>query len=412
MAAKTKAPRTSSSGAFRAGRVIAPDAKWTGDEPEWKDWQSWPIEKFFRVRSRALNFYNYYCDASMMRPMVLEWMKKEGYSEEDISMIREAPASYLPSTVGKLIRCMEKGMPSIHPNAQEYFNKLPFHDVPPIAKDDKQIVKHEIGTALNLISSEKVLIDVNVKKLITPLDRIKANVERDVISVLDQLIDKWTDTSKGVAVVNLQSLINDGKIPPQANKIVADWLNTRRSDFLAALEKTDDQLVEGYSYLTKTNLKLIISSIDNMLGVLSGHAKVKAAQRKPRKKKVKDATKQISSLKYQINSSEYNLDSINPVRIPAAQLLYTFNTKTRALCAYYASGQTGFEIKGTSLKGIDMSRSYSITLRKPNQVIPNVLSMTHKQFEVYLDSLKVVKKEVNGRINDLTILLKVSEQKV
>ena len=61
---------------FKAGRVIAGDSKWTGDEPDWHGWEQWTVDRFFRVRSRALNFYNYYLDAASMKPMVLDWMKK------------------------------------------------------------------------------------------------------------------------------------------------------------------------------------------------------------------------------------------------------------------------------------------------------------------------------------------------
>ena len=403
------------SNAFKAGRVIAPDSKWTGDEPDWDGWQSWPVEKFYRTRNRAISFYNYYLDAASLRPMVLDWMKKNGYGKVEIQSIKDAPPHALPSTVGKLIRCMERGMPSIHPQAHEYFASLPFHETAPIPKDDAATVHHEINQALSILSVKfnDVYDDAKPKAVsISPLDRIRERVNKEVITQLEELLDTWSTSRSGAESINISSFLRDNKIPAQGCKTILDWLERYLSEYGGALNKEDQQLVEGYSYMPKPELRKIVKSIEVMIADVRAHAKIKNASRKPRKKKVKDASKQVAKLKYQTHSADYSIDSISPSRIPTAQRLYVFNTKTRSLGVYYANGAAGFEIKGTSLKGFDSSKSFLCTLRKPKETLNTILSSTPKQLDKYCDGLTTKKKAANGRINEQTIILKVIEHKI
>ena len=39
------------------------DESFTGPEPVWEDWQSWPIEKFHKEKQRAGTYYNYFYQA-------------------------------------------------------------------------------------------------------------------------------------------------------------------------------------------------------------------------------------------------------------------------------------------------------------------------------------------------------------
>jgi hypothetical protein len=404
------------SNAFKAGRVIAPDAKWTGDEPEWNGWETWPVEKFYKTRARALGFYNYYLDTAAMKPLVLDWMKSNGYNKDDVAAIKEANPNVLPSTVGKLVRCLTRGMPSIHPQTTEYFATLPFHDEPPVPKDDASVVHYELKRAITLLRASSPVDDGDVTKVKaptpSPLDRIRERVHKEIVSPLEDCLDQWAATRSGNASFNMSTALRDSKIPAQGCKTILDWLEKNYEEYNGALQRTDEQLVEGYSYLSKPELRKIVKSLESMIGDVRNHAKIKNSTRKPRKKKVKDASKQVSKLKYQQHSADWSLDSVSPTRIPTSQRLYLFNTKTRVLSVYIASGPAGFEIKGTSLKGYDASSSFVATLRKPKETLNNILSSTPKQLDKLFVNLTVKKKPANGRINEQTIILKVVEHKI
>ena len=404
------------SNAFKAGRVIAPDAKWTGDEPEWNGWEHWPVEKFYKTRARALGFYNYYLDAAAMKPLVLDWMKVNGYKKEEVSAIKEAHPNILPSTVGKLVRCMMRGMPSLHPQAYEYFQTLPFHDEPPIPKDDSATVHDELRAALSILRAvvSETCDDFQKPKvpMPSPLDRIRERVQKEIIVQLEDCAEQWATSRSGNAAINMSALLRDSKIPAQGCKTILDWLEKNHAEYDGALQRSDEQFVEGYSYLSKPELRKIVKSLESMIGDVRSHAKIKNSTRKPRKKKVKDASKQVSKMKYQQHSADWSLDSVSPSRIPTSQRLYLFNTKTRGLSVYVASGAAGFEVKGTSLKGYDTAASFTATLRKPKETLNGILSSTPKQLEKLLASLTVKKKPANGRINEQTIILKVIEHKI
>lgn len=410
------------SGAFRAGRVLTPDSKWTGEEPDWHGWETWPIEKFMSEKMRMLTFYGYYLTQADLKPAVLDYMKRRNYSKEDISLMRAANPTTWPTTIGKLIRAMDRGMPSIHPDAHEYFATLPFSDPenPPIPKCDHAVVAKELGNVLEVLRKEKTpdSSDDSITKVkkpaANPQERLRQKVEKEVISLLEVMIDDWcinADKAK-VAPVALTSYIRDGNIPAAGCRFISSWIHRHLSEMKEAYDKTCPQMVEGYSFLTRPALKNRISNLEGMLSEISKITSVAKTMRKVRAKKPKDATKQTARLKYQENSKEYGLTSVNPTRIPASHRIFTFNTKYRTLSSYIASGPSGFEVKGTSIKGFSLEESFVIGLRKPKEALDLICSSTPKQIDKYLsDKLKTKKRKANGRINAQTILLRVIENR-
>lgn len=404
----------------KSGKVFCPDAKYTGEEPDWHNWQSWPIEKFYQVQNRALRFYNYYLDSNSLKPIVLAWMKNNGYNKEEVARIKDASPWYLPTTVGKLIRMMDMGMPSIHPNANEYFETLQRYDeeTPLVPKDAIDIVNDEIKRALRAISIDhKAPVSTasgptTEKKKLTPLDRIRERVQKDILVHLDELLDRWTNVSSAPATLNLSNILRDQKIPSQGLPDILKWIKRHLNEFKSVYEKTDEQLVEGYSYMPRPHVKKIITILENFHSSVEAHGKIKNALRKPRAKKPKSSDKQVKNLKYQSSSAEYGIDSVSPTRIPYAQRLYIFNTKTRQIGVYYASGNNGFEVKGMSLKGFDTEASFHATLRKPKDVLSGVLTAPPKKLDKIFDGIKITRKKANGRFNEHTIILKVIEHRL
>jgi hypothetical protein len=409
-----------SRGVFRAGRVLSPDSKWTGEEPEWTGWEKWPVEKFFRTKMRMLTFYGYYLTQADLKPAVLAYMKAHRYSKTDISLISGASPTVLPATVGKLIRAMDRGMPPIHPQAQEHYDSLPFQDPekPYIAKNDHDVVASEIASTLQFLRAQAAPAVVAVKSgptfFQTPMEKLYLKVNKEVITHLDEMLDRWILNSSATKVegLSLASFIRDGNIPAAGCKHINDWLNKQLAEYQGAYDKSDPDLVEGYEHMTRPALKNRITVLEGMLAEVAKHTSVAKTMRKPRVKKTKDASKQVARLKFQQNSKDYDLDSINPTRVPMAQRLYVFNTKYRQLGVYFASGNAGFEVKGTSLKNFDEATSFITTLRKPKEVLDAIVSNTPKQIDKILDAMKCKKKKGNGRINPQTVLVRVVENRV
>jgi hypothetical protein len=64
-------------------------------------------------------------------------------------------------------------------------------------------------------------------------------------------------------------------------------------------------------------------------------------------------------------------------------------------------------VKGTCLKEWNEEKSFSLTIRKPDDIIPILLKKSEKVFTKAIDDLKTKRGKVNGRINKDTILLRI-----
>lgn len=397
----------------KRGKIAAPDRKLTGDEPCWNDADTISIDDYYMRRTKALNFYSQYGDTKTFKPFVLQWMKNNGYTKSDLAKIKSCPVYNLSFTACKLARMLNEGMPDIHPDAEEFYESEGR-----IIKVERvsALVKRDVNVAIDSVafSDSKGKVDKKPKPNIQA--RIKNKVYEVIICQLDILLDDIIEMKEGttparIPTLNLSALCKSENVPAQACKYIIEVLENTRNEFNSALDRDDPQLVQGYNWLSVPQLRRIVSNYDKMISETKAHGKMKSGSRKPRVKKPKDAEKQISKLKYSVNSKEYSIDSVNPLKLPFSQVCYTFNTKSRKLSIYRASGSGGFTIKGTTLKDFDPDSSITFTLRKPGDILPLVLSSPPKKLEKLIDSIKTKKSTANGRMNEHTIILKIIENK-
>ena len=395
MARKAKVPNTSY-------KIRAIDTRYTGDEPVWDGWERWDLEKFKKEYSRAFNFYNYYLDAVQTKGAVFEWMERNGYSKDDIAAVKAAP-DYLPGiTAGTLCICMNRGMPSIHP-------ELHGEQQPAALFVNDQLVK-AIAEGRRAKQPETAAIEAT--PAVSPMVLLKAKAQRTVIMDLDVLLDDWMRTNgQKVRRIDLYETMNGHDLSALACPLVERWLTRQRDEMVAARDKTDPDLVEGYRYLTGPELRDRIDATEQMLTDLSRYCHAAKATRAPRKKRAKSADKQITKLKFRKEDTEYKIASINPTRVVGAYRLLAFNTKKRMLLDYVAQSAEGFSIKGTSLKNVDETNSRCTRLRKPNEFLEVVLNNTAKQIEKAWEKLTTKEGKPKVRINEDVVLLRVFDKK-
>lgn len=370
------------------GRVAALDFKYTGEEPEWADVTT--LEEFDKKLSSALNFYNYYLDRDDYIPIIHEYMKQNGYSKNNLQLIAKIPKTAgNVIVVGKLCRIFNMGAPDFH--------------------DYRKMVKKSIAGLLNSAKtdSEKTSTPVESKvKKPNVHEIMQEKVREKVLVELEGMLDSWCNTSTKVVKFPLVTVMRGENIPVSATGEVKEWLTKQRNEYNEAFEKTCDQMVEGYSYLSKAALHNRIKALDEMLNELVLYKSSKAASRKPRVKKPKSAEKQVQRVKYMAESKDYSMRSCDPTRIIGANAFFIFNTKYRRLTVFKAKNRDGFTVSGTSIKDFDEDNSFSLTLRKPQDYLPIIAAKTERQIEKALDELKTKRKSANGRINQDTILIR------
>ncbi len=109
-----------------------------------------------------------------------------------------------------------------------------------------------------------------------------------------------------------------------------------------------------------------------------------------------------------LENKEYKIVSINPADIIGADQLWVFNTKYRMLKKFQAMGPSGLSVKGTTLQGYNPDESIQKKLRKPDEILPQVLSGGKRVMKKLMGEINSKESPIsNGRINGDTILLRV-----
>lgn len=336
---------------------------------------------------RDFQQYNHYnVDNTEYAEAVKNYVKRE-YSKNDAKGILANP-KYEYAVSGIAGMCywitLENTFPDNYAHAKEFL------------KDKFQ----------SLINSGKVILKTKVDAektkakafVITPQMRMAQHALDTVVSELYDIEEDWSK-AKGYNLYQ-QLQIHDIK---RFNE-VEGWINEHYDDYVNI--NKDDQLKEAYSHLLLRDIKARIGFLEGFKEDLEKFKASKKATRAIRVKKPKSVDKQVEKLKYQKNNSEYKLTSIQPMRVPGSMHLYVFNTKTRDLTIYDSEGPDGLSVSGTSIKGFNKSTSKTIKLRKPNDVIPDVLKKSPKQVGILVGKIKSKVKKPNGRINEHTILLR------
>jgi hypothetical protein len=189
---------------------------------------------------------------------------------------------------------------------------------------------------------------------------------------------------------------------PIAKRIGEFFVSTAK-ELREALEGDDPQLVEGYSHLTKRELKRFAEFVEGIIADCQQMVQTAKANRAPRKTKPVSPTKLASKMKYLKEFAELNLKSIVPSNCVGASEVWFYNTKYRRVGVYKAENGT-LSVKGTTIIGFDIKESKAFTLRKPEDFFKG-LSLGKRALGSAIKTLKTKPSQPNGRINEETIIL-------
>jgi len=245
-------------------------------------------------------------------------------------------------------------------------------------------------------------------KSISPMERLQRKISNTIMQDLLDLEDKWIEGED--ATLDLYQEFRRHGLPNSATKTVRYVVDGWLLDYNDAYTKACPDAVEGYSHLSRVQLRKRVQACESMLADLDRLQSAAKAVRKSRIKKPKAADKQVAKLKYKKEDHDYKIVSVAPLSVIGSHRLFTFNVKTRVITEFVTSSAKGFEVSGTTLKNIDTSLSRSTRLRKPDAFLPIVLSKTTKQIDNEWKSLTTKTTVPNGRMSVDTVLLKVLDK--
>ena len=216
---------------------------------------------------------------------------------------------------------------------------------------------------------------------------------------LDDYMIKLSDGGS-IRKPNFESAIKSYKPTKREIKLLRDHFIEVRGEITGAINKTDEDLVEGYSFLSTTKLKKLDGYLESLIEVLEEKSKI------TRRKRKVDPNKLVKSVQYMSESKEFNLESIDPVNIVGASGLLCFNTKTKKLTLFEASTKEGLSVKGTTIQNFSES-SVTKTIRKNNLTLLNNITEGRIDYtKRVINNIKTKNAIPTGRINKDTVILR------
>lgn len=241
--------------------------------------------------------------------------------------------------------------------------------------------------------------DDRPKAPVISIDKRVADAARAASEDIDYAIDNfmknktWTFNTKAHLLTN--------NISGMVAKRIGDYYKLNVDEIDEALEGKDEQLVEGYSFLTRTELKKFRSALQSIVDDCAQH---QVTVKKPRVVKAKPPAVIVKKLKYMFKHDLLNLKSCNPADIIGSKELWAYNIKYRKLVAYVADDSDTLSVKGTTIINYSIAKSWSWTLRNPEKFFKDI-SIGKRNLNTAVKALTTKPTVPNGRINEETILL-------
>jgi len=343
---------------------------------------------------RKLRFYFHYeMDPKEISPIIKEWIKSE-FSKEDAKAILANPEYHFTMHTHFAACIFWK---SLNLEIDDDYKKWPtvarsyYED---LLESGKAILKEKAAATPDTAS--------NVVKL-NPHQRLMNKINDTIMTDIELLFEDWADGEK--TSLDLYVQFKKHGLTGSATEPVRKQVEFQLIEYRDAYSGECEDAAEGWSHVTKPELKRRIKALEEMLSDLDKIKNAARATRKTRIKKPRAADKQVDKLQYLKESNEYKIVSILPIQIVGSMRLYVFNTKTRELIEYISESVSGFEVKGTTLQNVS-NASRKTRLRKPEDFLGIVQSKTPRQIDNEWQKLTTKTSKPNGRINTDCVLLR------
>jgi hypothetical protein len=371
--------------------------------PVWEGCETWDADTFHRFFKKSMDYYRLESDIKTYKPAVAKWMESVGCTKADITAFKKVKDSRVGTTMGAVACCLNRGMTPLRAD----FNQ---------GRDTAAWLRAEIVKVIaagkNDISEEDAkAIEAAKPAVYTPSiqERVKEAAYK-MTEELEEAIEGFQKDPenfdpKAFKVLNLLK----GKEVKAAHARLIKTLYKRDLDELEELASGsgDEQLREGYSHLSRKQVRNLISFYQEIMAACDMLAQEAKVNRAPRAKKAQPKEKIVAKLKYKKSDEPLKLVSINPTDVIGSKELWTYNTKTRKLGKYIASEFNDLGVKGTTITGFDEFKSVQKTLRKPEEKLKEFKAAGKVQLRKFLDDINATDTKMNGRINEETILLRV-----
>ena len=366
---------------------IGAEQKYIGVEPSWADFDPTKVDDNERRIVSAYNWYNYAVADKDKNKLVTDYISRDAAAADDVRAINALDHWQIPNWFLSLCRMQLRGL---------------------ILSDDR---KKSFDTKLqDMIRLGMTTLEMN--KIKTPTTAVVSVQDNIRLSALDKSADIDDQLDKvfrdPTHTFNCYEWLSTKKVGPMIAMKLGDIYRNDLNEIEQALSKSDIQVVEGYSSYSKKHLIAIRDFYRGIITDCETWGRNQKKKPKARKKTTKSADQHVRKLKYMKEFPELKLVSIDPSKIVGANELWVFNTKYRKLQHYVALDRGGLQVKGTSLQNFHDINSVAKTLRKPTEVLPNIMTGGTKVVTRVFDAIRSAATKCNGRMGESSIILRVT----
>tara|TARA_B100001093_G_scaffold520461_1_gene616233 strand:+ start:896 stop:2056 length:1161 start_codon:yes stop_codon:yes gene_type:complete len=377
------------------------DEKMMGPEPNFHGVTFKNASEIKLAFSKSCHWFNYFFDAKKNVSVILKFAENEmGFKKKDITALKKLSDSRLNQGIGSIVRLHNVGFDLTiigedTPIGINYLVRLKnkFNE---LLKEGKSIAQEKKTQAKNV-----VVIPVQERTRRKVMETMHADFDKMVV-------DKWMDGifEPKEIIFPTYSLLQLHKIKGAGIKIFEEKVREEYNPVSDAYNKTCDQAVEAYSHIKKGDLRKMMKVMEKIFDDIDRTRANAKVTRLPRAKTKKTSDDQVKNLNYMKEDVDAKLMSINPVMIPSKNCLFVYNTKNRMLYRYKNESVSGFEVRGSTIYNWNED-SICMRLRKPDDILPDILTKTGNQIDKLLSSLTTKVSKPTGRINKDCILLRV-----
>jgi hypothetical protein len=363
------------------------ETKYVGFEPEWRI----QPDETNRISSfaNAFQWYNYHYGKKDAKDMIAMYLEIN-HRKADAKLIRGIPDSQIRVTPAWVCRMSVMGL-----MLNEHEQCVLDEQISLMLKT-KQEIKKAAAT-----DEETAQVKLTIQ------DHLREKASECAGELEGMFDDFIVAGAKMSADFKPIALIRGMNISPQMIPNITKVWDLRLAEFNEVLEGTDEQLVEGYSHLSKAQLKQSVKFCETVLADCSSYISIKKVERKPRAKKAVSPERQSSKFKYLKEFTEFNLKSENPAKLVGASEAWLYDTAKRKLIHVMADTHLGtFTVKGSAIIAFDALTTVQKTLRKPAEQLKTVMSGGKPAMRKSFGDIKSTETKFTGRGNENIIILK------
>jgi hypothetical protein len=274
---------------------------------------------------------------------------------------------------------------------------------------------------LTRIEELKNKYSVPFKEWISPVDPRsqgvvpKEKVVAPTISIQQRILDsarKFASDVEGAIdeyLVNktpfsMKTFLLANQVSGAVAKKISEFYAPQAAELEEALLGTDPQLKEGYSHMSKRELKAFAGFMRQIVNDCDQQI-VSAKASKPRVTRTKSPSVIAKKVVYLKDFEPLKLKSVTPDKIVGANELWLYNTVSRKLIVFYGADGGQLTVSGMSVANYDVAKSESKTIRKPEEFFKGLSSMGKRAMANAWKSINSKPTSPRPRINSDMIIL-------